>query len=174
MKSLFTSIPVEESTDKCERKLKEDKTLQERTGMEAAAIICLLCFFLTITSFQCQGSHYQQLDEVAMGSPASPMIGDKLMEDKTFVKYTAMRLLRRLIDNFITVVMKDSSVTLLRHLNTQHPRIKFSLDEEENRHLPFMDITFSSQQGRLLAREEDQNEHTLISMTCSTLTTLRT
>ena len=71
VKSLFTIIPVEESIGICERKLNEDETLGDRMSMDVATIIRLLWFCLTTTSFQYKGTHYQQLDGVAMGSPAS-------------------------------------------------------------------------------------------------------
>ena len=68
VKSLFTSIPVEESLGICERKLREDNTLNEQTSMDVT-IVRLLRFCLTTTAFQFKGTHYQQLNGVAMGSP---------------------------------------------------------------------------------------------------------
>ena len=81
VKSLFTSIPVEESIGICERKLKEDVTLNDWTSRVVATIIGLPQICLTATSFQYRGIHYRQLDRVAMGSPVSPVIADIFMED---------------------------------------------------------------------------------------------
>ena len=47
MKSLFTSIPVEESIGIIERKLQDDETLNDRTTMDVSTIIRLLRFCLT-------------------------------------------------------------------------------------------------------------------------------
>ena len=44
VKSLFTSIPVEEAIKICEQRLKEDDTLSDRTTMDVDTIICLLRF----------------------------------------------------------------------------------------------------------------------------------
>ena len=156
VKSLFTSIPVEESIGICERKLNEDETLGDRTSMDVATIIRLLRFCLTTTSFQYKGTHYQQLDGVAMGSPVSPVIADIFMEDfedKAFADHSAPRLWRRFVDDVIAVILKENGGALLRHLNDQHPRIKFTLDEEENGRLPFMDVCFTRQQDGSLARD---------------------
>ena len=80
VKSLFTSIPVEESIGRCERKLNKDEMLGDRTSVDVATIIGLLRFCLSTTSFQYKGTHYQ-LVGVAMGSPVSPVIADIFMED---------------------------------------------------------------------------------------------
>ena len=68
-KSLFTSIPVEESIQVCEKRLVVDKTLSLRTQLNVpSTIFQLLRFCLTSTAFQYRGQHYKQLDGVAMGS----------------------------------------------------------------------------------------------------------
>ena len=66
-KSLFTSIPVEESIQVCEKRLIVDKTLSECTQLDVPTIIQLLRFCLTSMPFQYRGQHYRQLDGVAMG-----------------------------------------------------------------------------------------------------------
>ena len=81
VKSLFTSILVEESLGICEHKLREDNTLNERTSMDMTTIVRLLRFCLTTTVFHFKGTYYQQIDGVAMGSPVSPVITDIFMED---------------------------------------------------------------------------------------------
>ena len=87
VKSLFMSIPVAESIDTFERRLRDDDSLADRTGMDASTVFALLKFGLTSTSFQYEETHYKQLDGVAMGSPVSPVIADIFMEnfeDRTF------------------------------------------------------------------------------------------
>ena len=74
VKSSFTSIPVEEPLGICECKLREDNTLNERTSMDVTTILRVLRFCLTTTAFQFKGTHYQQLDGVAMGSPVSSFL----------------------------------------------------------------------------------------------------
>ena len=53
VKSLFTSIPVDEAIDICEwRKLRDDEELVDRTGMGVDTIVQLLRFCLKSTAFQ--------------------------------------------------------------------------------------------------------------------------
>ena len=52
VKSLFTSIPVGESIDISERRLRDDDSLADRTGMDQSSVVALLKFCLTSTSLQ--------------------------------------------------------------------------------------------------------------------------
>ena len=50
---------------------------------------------------------------------------------------------------------------LLQHLNSQHPRIKFTLDEEEVGRLPFMDVSSTRQlDGSLTRQVYQKSTHT--------------
>ena len=53
------------------------------------------------------------------------------LEEKAFATYEEPRLWRRFVDDVIAIVTKETGKKLLQHLNSQHPRIKFTLDEEE-------------------------------------------
>ena len=91
VKSLFTSIPIEESIQVCEKRLFADNALSERTQLDVPTITQLLRFCLTSTAFRYRGQHYKQLDGVAMGSSVSPIIADIFMEnleDKTSQRTT--------------------------------------------------------------------------------------
>ena len=113
VKSSFTSIPVEESIQVCEKRLIVDKTLSGRTQLDIPTIIQLLRFCLTSTAFQYRGQHYKQLDGVTMGSPVSPNIADLSMEDpedKTFATYDATPCVwYRFVDDVISVVKNTTS-----------------------------------------------------------------
>ena len=162
VKSLFTSIPVQESLEICERKLKADETLSERSGgMDVDTIIRLLKFCLTTTAFQYRGTHYEQLDGVAMGSPVSPVIADIFMEDledkifemKISPDFGLPRLWSRFVDDVIAVIRKIDGQALLNHLNRQHPRFQFTMEEEEGGSLPFMDVRFTRREDGTLIRQ---------------------
>ena len=66
VKSLFTSIPIEEAISVCESRLNEDTTLKTRTDLSVQTIIQLLRFCLTSITFQYDGKHYQQKDGLAI------------------------------------------------------------------------------------------------------------
>ena len=61
------------------------------------------------------------------------------------------RVWKRFVDDVIVVVKKDGGQPLLQHLNSQHPRIKFRMEDEKDGTLPFMDVRFTPDvQGKLM------------------------
>ena len=165
VKSLFTNIPVEEAIIICERRLHADATLPKRTTMSVPIIISLLRFCLTSTSFRYNNQHYQQLDGVAMGSPVSPVVSDIFMEDFEDKALSdgsiCPRLWKRFVDDVLAVVKRDKGSPLLDHLNEQHPNIKFTMEEEEEGSLPFMDVRFTrTANGKLHRQVYQKPTHT--------------
>ena len=59
VKALFTSVPVDLSTQIVHHKLSQDPTLPQRTNMSIPQIIMLLKFFLKNTYFLFQGKYYE-------------------------------------------------------------------------------------------------------------------
>ena len=157
VKNLFTNIPVAESVEICNKRLLADVTLSERTTMDVATIIDLLRFCLTSTSFRYDNQHYKQLDGLAIGSPVSPVMADIFMEnfeDNALIDETVKpRIWKRFVDDIISVVKKSQSNRLLSHLNTQHKKIQFTMEEEKDGSLPFMDIRFTRKLNGELERE---------------------
>ena len=151
------SIPVKESIEVCEERLKQDSTLADRTSMDVETIISLLRFCLTSTSFQYGGKHFKQVDGVAMGSPVSSVIADIFMENlemKAFQGYgTVPRVWKRFVDDVLAVVRKAEVERFLDHLNSTHPNILFTMELEQNRSLPFMDVRFTRLPSGALERE---------------------
>ena len=74
------------------------------------------------------------------------------LAEKAFLTYEEPRLWRRFVDDVIAIVTKETGNKLL-HLNSQHPRIKFTLNEEEGGCLPFMDVSFTRQLDGSLTRQ---------------------
>ena len=92
-----------------------------------------------------------------MGSPVSPVITDIFMdelENTVLLNFhSGPRLFHRFVDDIITVVKRTDAQNLFTHLNNQHPRIRFTMEEETNGSLPFMDVRFPKQQRGKLFRE---------------------
>ena len=60
----------------CEHKLKQDDELGMRTDMDVDTIVRLLRFCVKSTEFQYDGTHYKQLDGLAMSLPVSLVLAD--------------------------------------------------------------------------------------------------
>ena len=79
--SLFTKIPVDLAVKVAEERLREDASLGQRTSLPVEDIIHLLSFCLKTTQFTYNGTYYQQVFGIAMGSPVFAVIANMVMED---------------------------------------------------------------------------------------------
>ena len=53
------------------------------------------------------------------------------------------------VDDIFSMLKKNVVGALLKHLNQQHPSIQFTLEEEKNQQLPFMDVRVHRGQNKL-------------------------
>ena len=142
VKSLFTSIPREDALKAVRETLEADENFTKRTGISVGAVLQLtrLCM---ITNFQFRGCHYELSDGLAMGAPSSPVIANIYMgklEEKALATFeTRPKFWRRYVDDVFAIVKKKMLEKFLHHLNGQHPSIRFTVEMETERQLPFLD-----------------------------------
>ena len=143
--SLFTKIPVDLAVP--EERLREDASLGQRTSLPVEDIIHLLSFCLKTTQFTYNGTYYKQVFGTAMGSPVSAVIANMVIED---VKERALAaspvkpfFWKRYVDDVISAVSGNEAERLLSHLNSVEPSIQFTLESENDRHSPFLDLNVS-------------------------------
>ena len=99
---------------------------------------------LTTTSFQFRNTHYQLTDSLPMGLPASPCIVNMFIArfEKNAMEsfHSPPKLWLRYVGDIFFIPKKNVVGALLKHLNQQHHSIQFTLEEEKNQQLPFMDV----------------------------------
>ena len=101
---------------------------------------------LTSTYFSYDGKFYEQTDGVAMGSPLSPVIANFFMEDfekKALEQATHKPVCwYRYVDDTFAIWPhgRERLTEFLDHLNGLHNNIKFTMETEEEGHLPFLDV----------------------------------
>ena len=99
-----------------------------RTDMDVDTIVQLLRFCVKSTEFKFDGTHYKQLDGVAMGSPVSPVLADLFMEEleeQAFEKvgWAPPCLWKRFVDDIILIFQKvEGRVTSHSHSITSETR----------------------------------------------------
>ena len=149
--SLLTDVPVGEALSIIRERLMEDETLGDRTSLSPERIADLLEMCLRSTYFSFGGNFYEQKEGAAMGSPVSAVVANLYME---FFEELALgtaptrpRLWKRYVDDTFCILRKGSTEELLHHLNRVRPTIKFTVEQEEDGTLPFLDT--------LLRRRED-------------------
>ena len=109
-----------------------------RKLLELATLDCHFFFNKTI---------YKQVDGVAMGSPLGPHLANIFMNhmEKKWLQDCPESfkpvLYRRYVDDTFLLFTSDQHANLfLNYLNSKHPSIKFTSDNEQNRVLPFLDV----------------------------------
>lgn len=143
--ALFTSVPVEESINIIDERLRQDDTLHHRTPLAVEQVVCLLRACLTTTYFVYEGEFYTQTEGAAMGSPVSPIVANIFMEHfevKALQSYTLSppKLWGRYVDDNIGVLKRSQIEAFTSHLNSQHPAIKFTTESEESGTIPMLDV----------------------------------
>ena len=83
-----------------------------------------------------------------MGSPLSPILTEIYMtdlEEKALLTspIQPMCWYRKVDDTFVILKPDNDPHQLLDHLNNQHPRVKFTMEAENNNQIPFLDVLVS-------------------------------
>lgn len=103
--------------------------------------------------FQFNGSLYEQIDGVAMGSPLGPLMANTfmcLMEEKLESEDKLPSFYKRYVDDTLAAVKDISTATtFLATLNEAHPAISFTMEVANNNKLPFIGMELTKIGKRL-------------------------
>ncbi|XP_075167655.1 uncharacterized protein LOC142239767 [Haematobia irritans] len=102
--------------------------------------------------FKFEDRVYEQLKGMPMGSPASPIIADIIMEellDDVFKKTTKPRVVTKYVDDIFAIIKRSDVEETLNALNSYNRQIQFTKEEELDQKLPYLD-TIVHRQGNQL------------------------
>ena len=113
----------------------------------------LLTLATKSSCFIFNGIYYSQVDGVAMGSPLGPNLFLAYHEVKWLndcpVQFKPKYFRRYVDDVFLMFEKRNQVKKFLKYMNTRHNNIKFTLEEEENDSLSFLDIKITRENGKL-------------------------
>ena len=141
--SLFTNIPLSETIDiavKLILKNKKDLTFSENE------LTKLLRIATAQTHFYFDGKIFDQVDGVATCSPLGSALANLFMgyyEQKWLESYHGrlVKFYRRYVDDIFCLFENEHQAqTFLDFLNIQHPNLKFTIENEYMKQLPFLDV----------------------------------
>ena len=141
-------VLAKKSSDKSDVHL--DENLKEITPMSPQQIILLFKTIVKTTYFSFNRNLYTQVDGLAIGAATSGFAANLFMEHlearalATFA--TPPTIWLRFVDDTFAKLLKIDVEAFLHHLNNQHPRIKFTTEEEKDRKLPFLDALVHKKQ----------------------------
>ena len=145
--SLFTKVPVDDLLDYLASVL-DNYELSLPTGN----ITSLIFLCIKNCKFSFNGNYFEQVFGMSMGNPLSPLLSNIYMEffEKNLIPsiYTSRIIWYRYVDDILCILNLDFDIEgFLAVINSLAPTIKFTVEKESNKTLPFLDI--------LIYREEN-------------------
>ena len=156
--SLFTSVPTTDATTITRDRLQADTNLKDRTDLTPSQLQDLLTTCVNSASFQWRDKFYEQSAGTSMGSPISPVLADIFMEEfeQTAIATADHRpkiWLRYVDDTFVIWEHGQENLQLfLDHLNGLHSNIQFTMEQEKNGSISFLDVEVTRREDGGLAR----------------------
>ncbi|BHF80514.1 hypothetical protein SprV_0702364200 [Sparganum proliferum] len=134
--SLFTSIPLDLA-----KQCTEDLLQSCDTDVPAIALLEFLDLCME-TNLSFDQQYYQQMKGAPMGSPISGFLAEITMQklEATALPLVNPKLWLRYVDDTFVIVKKDQLETLHNTINSTMPGIKFTLEKEVDKELPFLDV----------------------------------
>ena len=165
VESLYTNIPITDALLVIIDLLNNDNTLYDRTNLLPDQILELLEFLLRTTFFIFNGEFHQQTDGVAMGGPASSIVAEIYM---IFIETTAIttadtppRIWQRHVDDVFSILRRCNLEQFFQHINSLHPKTKFTMEKEENSTIPLLDTLIQqNQDGTISVKVYRKPTHT--------------
>ena len=142
VKSLFTNVPLDRTINIILKRIYDQAELQTFLTRSELKEMLLLC--TKKIHFTFNGKTYIQTDGVAMGSPLGPVLADIFMielEKSLLPELTSyISYWKRYVDDTICFIKIEYVDNILSVLNGFDNNIKFTVEEEKEGMLPFLDV----------------------------------
>jgi hypothetical protein len=152
VESLYTNVPVKEAIEIALDELyKKDSKVD--SALNKNQMRKLMNFAVRDVPFRFFNDQYVQVDGVAMGSPLAPILADLFMTkmEQKLNRFSTNRpkIWLRYVDDVFCIfeINMDKIHEFLERINKWHPNLRFTVEFEQNKRLPFLDV--------LVVREPD-------------------
>nr|VZI45352.1 unnamed protein product [Spirometra erinaceieuropaei] len=137
---LSVTLPLDLAVETIELLLRE-KYDETKNRLGHAQIIQLLKFCLK-TYFTFDGTIYEQVKGTPMGSPISGLIAEAVLQrlESLVFRHHRPKFWARYVDDTFAVIERYQVLTFKEQLNAVSPDIQFTMEEEENNQLAFLDV----------------------------------
>ena len=140
--SLSTNIPLDETISICSDFL--------YCGPSTSVLPFPKDVFVELTeiatkpvSFSFNEVMYREIDGISMGSPLGPILVNIFVgfhERQLFEKFPKPCIYLRYVDTFVSFSSHSGALNFFHKLNNLHPSFAFTMEEEKNNELPFLDV----------------------------------
>ncbi|BHF76669.1 hypothetical protein SprV_0501976800 [Sparganum proliferum] len=134
------SLPNDLATESIEL-LPKSKYDERENRLGHAQILHILKLCLR-TYFTFDGTIYEQVKGTPMGSPISGFIAETVLQrlESLVSQHHKPKFWVRYVDDTFVIIERDQVLTFQEHLNAVFPNIRFTMEEEENNQLAFLDV----------------------------------
>ena len=167
--SLFTNIPLSEAIDIAINLIFENSPDIKFTKRDIRKLFRIAT---SETHFTFNGSIFDQIDGVAMGSPLAPVLANLFMgfhEQNWIEQATNVKPIfyKRYVDDIFAIFESESDAdAFYSYLNTRHENIKFTFEKEKDNKLPFLDILINNNESDLQTSVFHKKTYTGLLMNC--------
>ena len=162
--SLFTSVPVDCAITCIFDLLVVDDSLPTRTQLNTHDIKTGLKIYSNSTVFSFQNVLYRQMFGTPMGSCIYPIVVNIFMKHiekaalTTF--HTPLKLWLRYVDDTFCALKKEHMTEFHQHINSVCHHIQFTMEEEQDLSLPFLDVLVVQHDKTLRTQVYRKSTHT--------------
>ena len=141
--SLYTNIPIIDTLNIIKDYVNNDDQFTRKTTIPQDKFLDLVHLVLTTTWYTFNSQFYQQTDGVAMRSLASSAAAEIYLQayENTAIT-TALhppKIWERFVDDVYCILKRTHLEYIFHHINKLYQNIKFTMDEESNGELAFLD-----------------------------------
>ena len=149
--SLCTNIPIIHTLKIIKEYVNNDDQVTRKTTIPQDKFLDLFHLLLTTTI----SKFYLQTDGVAMGGLPSSTTAESCMlaYERTAITPAQHppKVSKRFVDDFHSIPKRTYLKNFLHHINNLHQNIKFTMEEESNRDLAFLDTLMKRNNGEISA-----------------------
>ncbi|XP_055522574.1 uncharacterized protein LOC129716759 [Wyeomyia smithii] len=152
--SLFTSIPKALVTHNI---ITQWEKINVNTNINLDLFIEIAEFCIESSYFNYNEQHFQQVFGAAMGNPLSPIIADLVMETLLDTVTQSLNFkppfIKKYVDDLLLAIPESQIGHVLETFNSYNEHIQFTYEMENNKRLPFLDMTLIRQENQKILTE---------------------
>ena len=155
--SWYTNIPIIDTLNIIKYYVNNDDQFARKTAIPQDKFLDLVHLVLTTTWYTFNSQFYQQTDGVAMGGPASSTTAEIYMQayERTAIT-TALhppKVWERFVDDVYSILKRTHLENFFHHIKNLDENIKFTMEEESNEELKFLDTLLKRNNGEISVLE---------------------
>nr|XP_018908816.1 PREDICTED: uncharacterized protein LOC109038254 [Bemisia tabaci] len=149
VKSLFPSVPVDKALQLLSKWLKNSGLMKQKVK----EFLRLTEICTSQTAFRFNNKMYRQVSGLFMGNPISPFLSDLFMSnleiERIVFRPDMFLLWRRYVDDVLSKIKKGQQTLALEYLNHLEESIEFTIEEEKDQKLPFLDLLLDRSNNKI-------------------------